>query len=145
MSKTVSIVIIIIMTIIIICAMKYLLYKYTGWIKFNMSNGQNFQVHSLPENISKITFIDTIYTIVATDNTIASRDVSGVLNGMVAAYTGNNNENYIFKLTDPGLNPYSFIINGVSDSKTLNGAKELQPKWNNSTNVTLSGYYKLLS
>lgn len=150
-----KIIIIFVGLIIIIILMKFLIYQYTGWIKFNMKYEENFQVlNTNPKKISKIIFTDVKYTLIANDNSIAEIDVSNILNKMIKAYKNSDNENYRFKLADPGLNEYSFVINGISNKdslvvvgKNINTGEniyDLPEKWR-TKKVSLIGYYKLLN
>jgi hypothetical protein len=134
MDITVRIIISLVIAIIITIIMYFLIYNYTGWTKFEMKKGQNFVVNLSPEKVSKIVFKNTEFKIVSTTNEIKTANVAQVLNGMVAAYEGNTNKDYIFKLSDPGLSSFSFNIPNYNPS---------EDKWSNSTDITLTGYYKL--
>lgn len=139
------IVYIILAVIIVIIIMKYIIYKYTGWIKFTMFYRQNFMVDTAPENVSKIKFSDCVFKVISTQGQEASVNVTNTLNRMVSAYDGNMDSRYKFKLTDPGLNPASFILPNITDSKMINSLGDFPIEWKNAENVTLTGYYKLLN
>lgn len=110
----------------------YILVNYTGWKQFSMKNGENFQMNEMDStNVDKLKFKDCIFTAPTT-----TANVTSVLNGMARAYKGNTNSQYVFKLDDPGLSPYSFQIPKFNDKDTRPSDPD--------TKVTLTGYYKLL-
>lgn len=140
-----KIVFLILVIIIITLIMKYIIYKYTGWTKFNMSYLQNFLVNTPPENVSKIKFSKCIFKVKSTTGVEASTDVTANLNKMVAAYEGNKDERYKFKLDDPGLNSASFILPGITDSGTIKDSTTFPLDWKDTENVSLEGSYKLFA
>lgn len=144
MSKLQRIILAIVVALTIAILYGFILSKYTGWKQFSMKKGENFLMNNIDSTkISNIKFRNCIFTTTGTDGSSKSLDVSSVLNGMVAAYKGNTNNNYVFKLDDPGLSPYSFQIPGFND-------KDNHPNpsvWGfdlAGTKATLTGYYKLL-
>jgi phage-related tail fiber protein len=159
MTDTFFYILIISSTIIIFLLLLYLIYTYTGWNSFTMTNGQNFKINGNSVDVSNITFKNCIYTITnpANNPSTYSRDVTSQLNYMVRMYKGNTNSNFIFKL-DGGLSQYSFVIQGFSDYNTLKSyniaigsvdpltglqSYALPPEWTNSSViVTLTGSYK---
>jgi len=141
----------------------------TGWISFSMTNGQNFYSNFTPiEKIADLRFDKCIYTIShtgfngMTGPTSYSRDITNQLNYMISAYkyieniNGDGTNGYAFKLEDPGLSQYSFIIPGFSDYETLQakgccakgpsgptGPCHLPAPWaNTGVHVTIEGRYK---
>jgi len=144
LNKTQRIILAIVVIIVVIIGLAYILNKYTGWQNFSMKKGENFQMTNIDSTeISKLKFRSCIFTTTGKDGTTKTANVTSVLNGMVAAYDGNTNKNYIFKLDDPGLSPYSFQLPGFNDKDnhpdTANWQFELPE-----TKATLTGYYKLL-
>lgn len=139
---------IIVVAIIAVCIallMAFLVYNYTGWKVFTMSKGENFQITDLdPALVSSLKFKDCVFTAIGTDGNIKEYTVSSALNKMVAAYEGNSNPNYVFKLDDPGLSIYSFQIPGFNNDKTNPPDETI---WGDSASTTLilTGYYKLLN
>jgi hypothetical protein len=145
MNNLQKIIIAIIIAIIISATMRFLLYKYTGWKKFVVNKGENFQITDVdPTLVEKLKFNDCIFTAISSTNDMKQYNVTSVLNGMVDAYSGNTNTSYKFKLDDPGLSIYSFQLPGFNDS-------DIKPDENiwaddlPDTKVILEGYYKLLN
>lgn len=149
-------------TIIVFIIGVILITSYTQWNSIDMKNGQNFKVNTTPDKVGNIKFKNCIYTISLhnvtgyTGPTSYSRDITSQLNYMTAAYIGNTNPNYRFKLDGDGLSQYSFIIQGFSDYDTLNSQGLCGPTGNSScvlpspwsstdpnvVKVSIKGYYK---
>jgi len=146
LSKTQLIIIVVVIAIILIFLMRFAIYRYTGWKTFSMKKGENFQIINTndPSLSGKLKFRDCIYTISGNDNTTKKYDVTYALNALKSAYVNNTNQNYIFKLDDPGLSVYSFQLPGFND-KTNHPNTSNWSDFNPTTKITLTGYYKLLN
>jgi hypothetical protein len=145
MDRRLQIIIAIIIAIFISGFMRYMVYNFTGWKSFSMKGGENFQLGEISaSDVSKLKFKKCVYKITGVDGSKKQHIVTSVLNGMVKAYKGNTNNMYKFKLDDPGLDAYSFLIPGFNDND--NHPDPLI--WVNnlpSENISLTGYYKLLN
>lgn len=140
-----EIILIVVVIIVSIMFMSYLTYNYTGWKSFTMKKGENFQITDAdPKLVSKLQFRNCIFTIKGSDGTTKTLNVASILNTMAAAYEGNDNPGYVFKLDDPGLSTYSFRIPGFNDDKNRPDASI----WGDEvagTEATMIGNYKLLN
>lgn len=124
----------------------YIDYQYVGWDEFTMKYGQNFMLtgdDGKPENVGRIKFKNTVVTITSTDNEPKTANITNVLNGMTEAHAGNTNKDIKFKLADPGLCPYSFSIEGVSDPVTTAGRTSLEDQWDLTQNIIITGKMKM--
>jgi hypothetical protein len=125
---------------------RFIVYRYTGWKSFSMKKGENFQITDPdPELVSKIKFRDCIFKIEGANGETRTLKVDSILNKMVSAYAGNKNTKYVFKLDDPGLSVYSFVITGFNDSKDNQPDPAVWDDENENVKVTLTGYYKLIN
>jgi hypothetical protein len=129
----------------------YIQSAYVGWTDFTMKYGQNFLVKCKPEEVANIRFKNVVVTINSLDGEIKSANVTNILNGMVAAFEGNTDSSLKFKLADPGLTPYTFSIQGINDPETIariereTGLKELEPQWDGTRDIIMSGKMKLVN
>lgn len=142
--------------------MKYIIYTYTGWESFTMKRYENFLLNKDINDISTLIFKDVYLTVNGRDGKQIKQNITSVLNGMTSAYKNTNNEDgvYVFKLDDPGLNFYSFIINNLTDAESLKKYDINNPNvfdnwdWPNDKepqdigspeSIFISGSYKLLN
>ena len=131
--------------IIFILLFWYIIYNYTGWQYFTMKKGENFQIlKDDPSLVGNLRFSNCVFKCKGADGTVKTQNVSSVLNGMAYAYEGNKNKDYVFKLDDPGLSPYSFQISGFNDSVNHPDVK-IWGFENPNTEAIMTGYYKILS
>lgn len=140
-----SVIVVIVIGLIIGITYKIIEYNYIGWTDFTMTYGKNFLINCAPELVSTIIFKDCILNITSTDDELKTYNVTNILNKMVLAYQGNTKPDYKFKLSDPGLTPYTFTLPGISDPETLNGMTSLEPQWDATQNIKLTGYFKLIN
>lgn len=139
----------IILALAIMSVYLYIDYKYVGWNDFSMKYGENFMLSTdnpdigIPENIGNIRFKDTVVKITSTDKQTVQANITNVLNGMTKAFVGNKSPDVKFKLADPGLNPYSFSIEGVSDPVTTAGKTSLDEQWDLTKDITITGKMKI--
>lgn len=134
----------IVMIIIVTILTLYCIYEFTGWTYFTMSKGKNFAYSLDPLKVSKIVFKKCYYSVVSETGKQGPTnfDVTDILNNMIQNYQGNDNPKYIFKLDEPGLSVFSFVIPDFNDTKTHPTGEWLDE--NPHQTVTLTGYYKLL-
>lgn len=145
MSRLVKIILAVIVSMFIITVLSAVIYKHTGWKEFTMKKGENFQITNAdPTLVSKLRFTDCIVKYKGVNGEIKVFDVSSILTKMAAAYKGNTKKGFVFKLDDPGLSVYSFQVPGFNDKNN----KPLAENWDDGiigTNVTMTGYYKLIN
>lgn len=137
MNLTIIIIITVILTFIIVVIYRYITYNFLGWNTFTLKYHENFRVDCPIEKIYKIKFKDVIFTVTTASGKTISANVSSALNRMALGFKGVTNNKYIFKLTDPGLCPYSFNL-----PADLNYDPNIA-EWSNANNITLTGKYKM--
>lgn len=116
MNKTLSVTIALILSFIILALIVIAWWFFTGWTKFS------YKIGDLPvwaaQDITKLRFRNCIFTVTMNNGTAQHKDVSSNLDAMAAAYVGAKSIPPSIGLYTP-LNPYSFIIDGFNDSKTV--------------------------
>ena len=139
----------------------YVWYSNTGWSTFSYKTGDSSSCGT-PSNpktcgpcwtpkvatngasgsISDLRFKNAIFTLVVGGQTY-TKDVTAALNSMAIAYNGTGSAavNMGQLCLDKPLNAFSFLIQGVNDSKTV--PDPTVPAWRNAM-VTLTGSYRTL-
>lgn len=146
MDSTSAAIIAAVITIVLFLCTTYIWYTFSGWTKFSYSTGDNPSwIPSNDADISLLRFHSCTFTVNRSDGVTETLDVTPVLNSMAVAFKGGIKNPASLTLTRP-LNPFSFVIMGFNDRKTV-----LDPSvapWcincPDGTKVTLTGYVRTL-
>ena len=113
--------------VLILIAAAYAWYNFTGWQAFSFTTGDKPKwVPAGGADISRLRFKNCTFTVVRGDGVTKPYDVTAVLNGMAVAFEGGISNPGSLALVRP-LNPFSFVIPGFNDSKTV--ADPTAPPW----------------
>ena len=106
-------------TILIVIVAVYVWYNFAGWKTFTYKTGDDPSwIPSTGADISQLRFKNCMFTVKRSDGKIRSLDVSVVLNSMAVGFKGGTNNPATLLLTRP-LNPFSFVIVGFNDRRTV--------------------------
>lgn len=104
-----------IIALVIIIAVSLINYTARGWNSFLCDNGQTCSWSA--DAVEDLRFRDVTFSVQLPNGESYSKDVTPVLNSMAVAYEGVKNSGSLS--LDRPLNPFSFLIPGVNDSKTV--------------------------
>lgn len=134
--------------ILIIFACLVLLWHYSpiGWEKFSFKTQDNASWTSTDK--SRLRFKKCIFTVTLADKTTTqTKDVTAILNSMALGYKTDEPSGLDLskplKLIKP-LNPFSFVITGFNDKKTVSDPSA--PQWlvSGGATATLTGNYRTI-
>jgi hypothetical protein len=118
MRKPIAALVALIIVLVLLIAVAYGWYNYTGWQPFSYATNDVPAWHPLSGQVARLRFKDAKFTVTRLDGVQATYDVTAVLNGMSTAYTGSITGPPALTLTRP-LNPFSFVIPGFNDRTTV--------------------------
>jgi hypothetical protein len=105
--------------IVIVLVVAFGWYHYTGWTTFSYRVGESPSwTPSTGGDVSRLRFKDCVYTITRGDKVVKTQDVTPVLNSMAVSQKGNAKQPKALTLDRP-MNPFSFVITGFNDRKSV--------------------------
>jgi hypothetical protein len=138
MQVALSLIIAAVVIIILLIIIAFIWYEFMGWGPFTGTNGSVMSWDS--DDVAAMRFKNCIFTVSRPDGTVATKDVSSILNGMAVAYEGSVKPPSSLALARP-LNPFSFVIKGFNTVDVVPDPSI--PLWANSK-VTLTGKMRTL-
>lgn len=124
-----------VLTLLVIMA--FIWYRFFGWKPFQFAAGDSpTWTPAGSADVSRLRFADAMFSVQLGDGTSRSQDVTAVLNGMAAAYSGGAANPTWLTLTRP-LNAFSFVIPGFNDSATVPDPS--RPAWCSSPPASCTG------
>lgn len=133
-----ALIIAVIVALIIVIAGAVINYSGRGWEPFAYKEGDSPAWSG--DQIANLRFRGATFSVQLPSGETRTQDVTEVLNGMAVAHRGIAKQGTTLNLDAP-LNPFSFLISGFNDSKTVPDPTAAQ--WLNAK-ARLSGQYRSL-